>query len=246
MQQSYSQGYVDLWERHWWWKARHQVVLRELERAATLLPYFPRRILDIGCAGGVAFDDFQRWGDVYGIEPDPQLVDSKPRWRHRITHQYFTADFQPSECFDIVTMLDVLEHIRNDSDALRHLASIVRPGGFVILTVPALQQLWSVHDEINLHFRRYDRRELRQLLTEAGFEIVRLNYLFCWSLPLVYLRTWSRRAEYRVKVPQWPINSLFQNLTQLENWVSNTTGISLPCGSSLLAVVRRTQPIPGK
>jgi hypothetical protein len=86
MHEFYSQYYADLWRRHWWWQVRHEVVMHELSR---MLPpvsanAIPPRILDIGCAGGVAFDDFSRFGDVRGIEPDAQLVNSTPHWRSRI------------------------------------------------------------------------------------------------------------------------------------------------------------------
>lgn len=246
MHQSYSQHYADLWRRHWWWRVRHEVVLRELSRLglpaqSTSLTEQPR-ILDIGCAGGVAFDDFSRFGDVYGIEPDPQLVDSTPHWRHRVEQAMFGPDYQPDQPFDVILMLDVLEHIEDDAGTLRRLYSLLKPGGHAILTVPSLQWLWSVHDDINLHFRRYHRRPFRTLLTQSGFAVRRLKYLFCWSLPLVYLRKWlspKDLREYRVDVPSAPVNLVFTGLTRCENAVSNLLGISPPLGSSLLAVVQR-------
>lgn len=246
MHQSYSQYYADLWRRHWWWRVRHEVVLRELSR---VLPPSPSasatdrpRILDIGCAGGVAFDDFSRYGEVYGIEPDAQLVDSTPRWRHRIEHAMFGPETRAEQPFDVILMLDVLEHIEDDAGTLAHLFSLLKPGGYAILTVPSLQWLWSVHDDINLHFRRYHRRPLRDLLTQSGFEVRRLNYLFGWSLPLVYLRTWlspKKMDSYRVDVPSPPVNMLFAGLTRCENGLSRVLGLSPPLGSSLLAVVQR-------
>ncbi len=242
MHQSYSQYYADLWRRHWWWRVRHEVVLRELSQIARPADNSPRRILDIGCAGGVAFDDFSRFGDVYGIEPDTQLVDSTPHWRHRIEHVPFGPEYQPAEPFDVILMLDVLEHIEDDQAALEKLVGLLKPGGYAILTVPALRWLWSVHDDINLHFRRYHRRPLQQLLTQTGFQVRRLKYLFGWSLPLVYLRTWlspKKLQEYRVEVPSPPVNAVFAGLTRWENALSNGLRLSPPLGSSLLAVVQR-------
>lgn len=244
MHQSYSQYYADLWRRHWWWRVRHEVVLRELSRVTgSSTTAAPRpRILDIGCAGGVAFDDFSRFGEVYGIEPDPQLVESTPQWRHRVEQVMFGPDYRAEQPFDVILMLDVLEHIENDRGTLQSLRSLLKPGGYAILTVPALGWLWSVHDDINLHFRRYHRRPLRQLLTQAGFEVHRLKYLFGWSLPLVYLRTWlsnKQPEKYRVEVPSAPVNAVFAGLTRGENALSNVLGLSPPWGSSLLAVVRR-------
>lgn len=246
MHQSYSQYYADLWRRHWWWRVRHEVVLRELLRATRPLAVRSERprILDIGCAGGVAFEDFSRFGEVYGIEPNSHLVESTPQWRHRVEQVMFGPDFQPNQPFDVILMLDVLEHIEDDQAALAKLWGLLKPGGIAILTVPALRWLWSVHDDINLHYRRYHRQPLKSLLVQSGFQICRLKYLFGWSLPLVYLRKWlSPRdlKEYRVEVPSAPVNALFAGLTRGENWMSNVMGVSPPLGSSLLAVVQRPQ-----
>jgi len=80
MQASYSTIYADLWRRHWWWRVRHELVIRTV---AHLLhgddtPPSGRHIFDIGCAGGVSFDDLSQYGEVYGLEPDPTLVDACP------------------------------------------------------------------------------------------------------------------------------------------------------------------------
>ena len=100
-------------------------------------------------------------------------------------------------------MLDVLEHLEDDGAALDRLRSSMNPGGHVVITVPALQALWSEHDEANHHFRRYPRRLLRGRLTEHGFEIVRLGYHFGWTVvAMLGRRLWlsvgsSLHALYR-------------------------------------------------
>ena len=249
MHQSYSQYYADLWRRHWWWQVRHEVVVRELARITQgkTTATEPPRILDIGCAGGVAFDDFSRFGTVHGIEPDKQLIDSTPRWRGHVEQALYGPDYPVGPPNDVILMLDVLEHIADDRGTLQNLWSQLKPGGHAILTVPALTALWSVHDDINLHFRRYHRQPLRKLLTETGFEVQRLQYLFGWSLPLVYLRKWlspRNLQEYRVEVPSTPVNRLFGSLTRAENAITNRIGLAPPLGSSLLAVIQRPTPAP--
>jgi SAM-dependent methyltransferase len=246
MHEAYSQYYADLWRRHWWWQVRQEVVLRELSH---ILPPVtdaqPKpQILDIGCAGGVAFDDFSRFGDVRGLEPDSQLIDSSPHWRSRIEQRPFTADYQPGCLFDVITMLDVLEHIEDDVEALEHLFGLLKPGGYSILTVPAMWWLTSIHDEINLHFRRYHRQPFKKMLLKTGFQILKIRYMFGWSVGLVYLRTWLRPKniqEYHVDVPYAPVNALFAGLTRFENAIVNATGLSPLVGSSLLAVVRKAE-----
>jgi SAM-dependent methyltransferase len=238
MHESYSQYYADLWRRHWWWQVRHEVVMRELSH---LLPSVSEsagkpQILDIGCAGGVAFDDFSRFGEVTGIEPDSQLINSSPQWRSRIEQRPFAPDYQPGQLFDVITMLDVLEHIEDDVGTLHHLHSLLKLGGH------SLWWLTSIHDEINLHFRRYHRKPFKKLLEDTGFEVLKLRYVFGWSVGLVYLRTWLKPKnieDYHVKVPYAPVNAIFAGLTRCENSIVNTVGLSPPLGSSLLAVVRK-------
>jgi SAM-dependent methyltransferase len=204
----------------------------------------PPTLLDIGCVGGLAFDELSQFGEVYGIEPDPHLVDSCPKWRNRVTLAMFDRQYQPDQKFDLITMLDVLEHIEDDGDALAHVHELLNPGGYLILTVPALQSLWSVHDEVNLHYRRYRAQPLGALLAERGFSTEQLRYFFTWPLGLMYLRRWmlgTRRREghdYAVRVPPAPVNRLFYGLSSGEQ-VLMRSGIPLPVGSSLLAVARR-------
>ncbi len=251
MQESYSKAYADLWRGHWWWQARHRIVLRLLDRwqkdfcndisPSQAIAARPA-ILDIGCAGGVAFDDWSRYGDVYGIEPDENLISKTSNWYERIEHTPFDAAYRSPRAYDVVLMLDVLEHIEDDDAATRKLYGILKPGGCAILTVPALPSLWSVHDEVNLHFRRYTKTTLSAVVRRAGFEICELRYLFFWSLGLVYARKWLSRGQpdaYSVSVPPRPINALMRSCSLCEAWLTETLRIPVPCGSSLVAILRK-------
>lgn len=246
MQECYSGIYADLWRRHWWWRVRHALVMRTVEQLlhGDDTPPSARNILDIGCAGGVSFDDLSQYGEVYGLEPSPTLVDACPQWRERIELSGFGPDYSPSRQYDLVLMLDVLEHIEDDAAALESLRQLLKPGGHAILTVPALQSLWSVHDVINLHYRRYDKRGLKHLLEDSGFVVRDLRYFFSWPLGLMYLRklllgTKQRPGKsYTVTIPSAPINTLFAGLSRTEQKLMQL-GVRWPLGSSLLAVVER-------
>src|SRR6516165_387057 len=96
MQPSYSQQYHELWRNHWWWQARHRLVLSKLGQ---LLPRCNEDrsrpfLLDIGCGGGWGFDDFSQFAEVFGLEVDPRLAESLPRWRSRIACQSFGPHYQ--------------------------------------------------------------------------------------------------------------------------------------------------------
>ncbi|MDA0834039.1 MAG: class I SAM-dependent methyltransferase [Planctomycetota bacterium] len=252
MKESYSRSYVELWRDHWWWQSRHQIVLRELDRWRDDRGPNPRShstevndrpaLLDIGCAGGVAFDDWSRYGEVYGIEPDAHLIDPASRWIDRIEQTAFDRDYLISRRYDVVLMLDVLEHIEDDRAALSKVFDALKPGGIVILTVPALPSLWSVHDDVNLHFRRYTKPSLRHVIHEAGFTCRDMRYLFGWSLGMVYARKWLSRKKpdsYAVSIPPRPINAAMRVCSLAESWIAATFGLPVLCGSSLLAVFVR-------
>lgn len=246
MQECYSGIYVDLWRCHWWWCVRHELVMRTVEQLLheDNTPPSERNIFDIGCAGGVSFDDLSRYGEVYGLEPNPTLVDACPQWRERIELSGFGPDYSPSRQYDLVLMLDVLEHIEDDAAALGSLQQLLKPGGQAILTVPALQSLWSVHDVINLHYRRYSKGGLQHLIEDSGFAVRDLRYFFIWPLGLMYLRklilgTRQRPGKsYTVRVPSAPLNTLFASLSRAEQRLMRF-GVRWPLGSSLLAVVKR-------
>ena len=251
MDESYSRYYRELWYRHWWWRARHRLVLRQVSQllGGSEEPPASPLILDIGCCGGVTFDDLSRFGTVHGLEPDPLLVDNEPRWRHCIEQAAFGPEYRSPRRYDLILMLDVLEHIEDDAGAVANLYRMLAPGGYLLLTVPALHSLWSVHDEVNHHYRRYHRQELDQLMLSRGFEIVRSRYLFSWSLGLVYLRKWlspRRTTQYRVRVPMAPINALCHGLTAFEERLVQFTGLRSPAGSSLMVVARRPAPLAQK
>jgi SAM-dependent methyltransferase len=200
------------------------------------------QLLDIGCCGGIAFDDFARFGDIYGIEPDPDLAVSLPGWRERIEATPFESGYQCSRQYDMALMLDVLEHIADDEGAAAAVARLLRPGGHLLLTVPALPALWSAHDDANHHYRRYRRGALGRLLRRQGFEVVELRYLFGWSLGLVYLRRWlagRKSQEYQVRIPAAPVNTVMRWFTVVEEKLVRLLGRGVPLGSSLLAVVRK-------
>jgi SAM-dependent methyltransferase len=236
MDWSYSRQYHDLWKNHWWWEARHRVIMGKLAKLLAGGGGDRPVLLDIGCGGGWAFDDFSGLADVYGLEPDPQLAASLPRWRSRITCLPFGPDVPPVRQYDAVLMLDVLEHIADDAGTLANLHQYLKPGGCLLLTVPALPRLWSVHDEINHHFRRYTFAGLRELALGEGFRIEELRYLFGWSLGLLFARRWlgGKRASYGVRIPPAWVNATCRTLSRLEEKIGGPW-----LGSSLLAVLRR-------
>jgi SAM-dependent methyltransferase len=240
VQTDYATRYRTLWERHWWWRSREAFLLGWVERLNRESPR--QHILDVGCGDGLYFPRLEKFGQIEGIEPDASLVQD-PRWRARIRIGVLGKDFSPREEYDLVLMLDVLEHIEDERAALRAALAALRPGGHLLLTVPALPWLWSRHDEANEHFRRYTKRSLRQVLSEAGFAIETTRYFFVWTVPPLLLRRWRTPAgdgvgDYAVTIPPAPINRALELWSRGEHALGRL--IPWPLGSSLLAIASQS------
>jgi SAM-dependent methyltransferase len=237
MHDDYARRYRDLWERHWWWRSRESWVLGWIARLHRRSPR--DRILDVGCGDGLFFEGLRRFGEVDGLEPDAGLV-RDPRRRDRIRVGELGPDFRPGRIYDLVLMLDVLEHIADDREALLAARETLRPGGHLVLTVPALPWLWSRHDEVNAHHRRYGLSALRGLLAECGFVVETVRFFFVWTVvPLLIRRLLAPadgRADYAVAIPPAPINRALDLASRCEHAIGRW--VRWPVGSSLLAIGR--------
>jgi SAM-dependent methyltransferase len=239
MEPSYAERYEDLSKRHWWWRARERYVLRWVRRIARGRRL---RMLDVGCGNGVIWKCLLEHGDVEGIEPDERLLPPDSPWRPRIEVSPFPG--RPRiERYDLVLMLDVLEHIEDDRSALRAAADLLAPGGHLILTVPALMLLWSEFDVVNRHFRRYRRGAIRKLLEEAGLAVISARYYYFWPvLPLLARRAFFRANAHAesnfLKVPPKPLNAALTALSTVDHWA--TSIVPVPFGGSIIAIAKKT------
>ena len=198
------------------------------------------RILDVGCGDGLLFDRLERYGCVDGLEPDAELIGDGPH-RARILHRALDAEFTAEEAYDLVVALDVLEHVADDAGALGALYNAMRPGARLLITVPALPLLWSRHDVVNEHYRRYTASSLRAVLENAGFRIDDLRYLYAWTVLPMLVRRLVAPADgdrrYEVGVPVRPVNAILTALSRAEHAIG--ARLRWPIGSSLLATARR-------
>ncbi len=177
MDATYRAEYERLYQSHWWWRAREDILIRTLKRLGARPP---SAILDVGCGNALSFRALAEFGTVRGIEVDPRLLDDLGPFRTQIsTEPLGSAVYDdPSWRFDMITALDVIEHIDDDQGAVAAMAGMLKPGGLMAITVPAFQLLWDHHDEINHHRRRYSARGLERVLPCQGLELLELRYLF--------------------------------------------------------------------
>jgi SAM-dependent methyltransferase len=228
-------------ERHWWYRGRRRVLRAELDR----LGLWPgARLLDAGCGSGRTLDELARYGRVTGLDLSPEAVAAARRRGHDDVHAGHIEQMPFADGhFDAVTCLDVVEHTPDDRATLAELHRVTRPGGVLIVTVPAYQALWSWHDEVNLHFRRYDAPMLRAAATESGWDVLAdtyFNALLLAPAAVVRLAQRRRRGHTQSDLTLTPpaFNSLLELPLALEARLLGA-GRRLPAGLSLLAILRR-------
>lgn len=239
MDPAYGERYRDLFERHWWWRAREAVVLKELERSRPADGW--RHALDVGCGDGLFLDTLGRYaGRVEGLEPDERIVSEGTRSSGRVTIAPFDGEFRPRARYDLMLFLDVVEHIEDASGALAHAADLMESGGTLVVTVPAFLHLWTTHDDLNLHVTRYTRPRLRALIAEH-FRVDRVRYFFRWvhaaKLVQRLMEAVASPEPALPGIPPGPVNRAMYLASRAEQSVVG--GIPLPFGSSLIAVAHK-------
>jgi len=234
MDEKYAAAYPDLYTGHWWWRAREDILLQEIQ--ALLKSTGQARILDVGCGAALFFDALEPFGHVEGLESDRTAVERSGKWRARVTVGELDDTYRPSAPFDLILMLDVIEHVRQPRPLLRRAAEILARNGKLLVTVPAFTWLWTSHDDLNNHATRYSAAQLRAILDGAGLTTLRTSYLFQSLVApklLVRARESLIASQPQVpRIPPKPINraahTWFRVEHQLMGW--------LPFGGSVLAV----------
>ena len=233
---------AELDQLHWWYRARREEIAALIERAAR--PPACARILEVGCGTGHNLPMLARFGTVDAIEIDP---DARALAEQRLGRPVAGARLPdlpgiPERAYDLVGAFDVVEHVDDDGAAVAALARRLKPGGKLVLTVPAHQWMWSAHDVVNHHKRRYSKRGFRRLLEGAPLRIEALGYLNSLLFPLAVGARMAGRMTGRDdaddKLPPKPVNWAFEKVFGLERYL--VARLPLPPGLSLFAVASAT------
>ena len=234
-------------ERHYWFRGRRLILDQEVRS----LPLPPRpRLLDVGCGGGRFLEDLARIGEVSAVEPSAtSLAVARARGVADLHQAPVEALPFPESSFDAITCLDVIEHVSDDVAGFAAMRRVARPGGFLVVTVPAYAWLWGEHDRVNHHHRRYSRRTLLERATRAGWAPIRTSYFnAALLLPAAAYRlverlgvpVLSRASTEILTAPRPSLNRLLEQPLRLEARLLRA-GWRLPFGLSLLGLFRATE-----
>ena len=228
---------------HWWFLSRRELFLRHLRRAATECgwPTQPLQLLDYGCGTGFNLPFLAAFGTATGAD----VADEALR-EFQKSSQFPLLDLRDDLSshhgrFDLLVALDVIEHFPDDIDGLRRMRRFVRPGGQMVLTVPAYRWLWSGEDVISNHQRRYTKRSLLAACRASGLNVRYMSYFNLSVLPAVTAVIWSRRLLRRDALqhsnlqPMSPwVNRTLHRVTAAEaRWVGDER-LPMPAGASLV------------
>ena len=220
---------------HWWYRARREILSDYLTRYGAM----PQgaRILEIGCGTGHNLPMLAQFGTVEAIEIDPAAREIASERLGRPVGDAPLPALPGIErgAYDLVAVLDVVEHIEDDVAALAAMKTLLKPGGKILIAVPAHQWLWSAHDVVNHHHRRYSKATLRAAIVAAGLTPAKLGYFNSLLFPLAAAARIAGRVTGRDdsddSPPAKPLNTLFEKIFGLERHlvgrVPMTPGVSI-------------------
>jgi SAM-dependent methyltransferase len=232
---------AELDQHHWWFLARRRILETLIVR--TVKPPRKARILEVGCGTGHNLAMLNKFGTVEASELDPSARALSSKRLGRDVKEAKLPDLSMFErnAYDLVALLDVLEHVPDDLASLKAIGKRLKPGGALLLTVPANPWMWSAHDTAHHHFRRYTKKQLASLFAQAGFEIQLLSYFNSLLYPLVAAARIAgkitRKESADDQLPGDFVNKVLQSIFGLEAGFIGK--LPMPFGVSLVAVVRR-------
>ena len=229
---------------HWWYAARREILHGQLERL-----HLPpgADILEVGSGTGANLDLLAGFGNVVALEMTPEAIalaearDASQPGRVTMRQGHCPEDLAAiTQRFDLICLFDVLEHIENDVDSLARLPALLKPGGRLMLTVPAYQWMWGPHDEYFHHKRRYDCRLLADRCRAAHLAVARLDHFNTLLFPLAVLdrlvAKLTGRRSCATRVPPRPLNAVLHRVFGLERHLLDH--VHLPFGLSIFLLAQ--------
>ncbi len=246
MDKQYYKQYYHLEREHWWFTARLSILERKVNRLLRQKPN--AKILNIGIATGATSIMLAKYGEVTSLEYDEDCCEFvREKCGIDVIHGSMTELPFDSNHYDLVCAFDVVEHIEDDDKAISELKRVMNQDGNYFLTVPAFMFLWSEHDEINHHYRRYTRSSFVKLLKGQGLTPQYNTYFnSLLFLPIAAVRvlqnTFKKKNTTEEKKSDFDgmnsiglVNSILKSIFLLEKPLLSL-GIRLPFGISVMAI----------
>ena len=232
-------------ETHWWYLGRRRIIQSLIEKISATLNNPNPRILDVGCGTGANLKMLAAYGRAEGVDISQQAIDfCHERGLDSVKLGAIEQLPYENNSFEIVTALDVIEHLDDDVAGLREIRRVLRPDGRVLLFVPAFMFLWGVQDDVSHHRRRYTLPRLLRAVDEAGFAVEWSSYAnISFFLPVLLVRSVMRwlglraATEYGINISL--LNGPFSSLFAAERFVLERGRI--PFGVSAVCIARRVE-----
>lgn len=243
MKKEFEKLYHDLEKEHFWFKARRKYILHIVNRLPKDVS-----ILDIGCSSGVLLNELKESGfhekNLYGVDISQSAITKCIKSGIKNAFVMDGQEIVLNKKMDVIIASDCLEHIKGDAKALKNWHGLLKDNGLLVVFVPAFKMLWSEHDEVNMHFRRYTRRELKDKLLKAGFLVTKASYWNFFLFPPVFLmRILSRTFKNKKKKDTGDLQSIgvangfLYKLLFTENAILNY--LNLPFGVSVFCLGKK-------
>jgi len=229
--------------KHWWFAGRRRIIAEFVEGVCRDIGKLRPRILDVGCGTGANLQMLSQFGAAEGVDVSSEALDFC-RARGLAEVKQGAAESLPfaDASFDLVTGLDVVEHLDDDIAGLSEMRRVLRPDGRAVLFVPAFMFLWGVQDEISHHRRRYTLTELTQRLGDAGLTVERASYAnITFFAPILFGRVLMRLTGLRPasenNITIGALNGLLGRILGAESWWLRR--MNFPFGVSIICVARK-------
>jgi SAM-dependent methyltransferase len=229
-------------QQHWWYVARRKVLSDLIRRRVK--PPAGAKILEIGCGTGHNLEMLGAFGSVDALEVDET---ARAMAAKRLGHEVFSSPLPelagiPQAHYDMVAAFDVVEHIPDDKAALDGIAKLLKPGGKLVVTVPAHQWMWSAHDVVNHHQRRYSKAGLKRLIEGSPLKLEAIGYFNSLLFPVAVAERLASKLRGKedadLSLPSKPLNQALERVFAAERGLVGR--VPLPPGLSLFAIASAT------
>lgn len=227
---------------YWWHVGRREILKTFLQR---FLEKKENKILEIGCGTGGNLKILSEFGNVFGLDNSKEALSfCGERGFTNLILNKADQTHLPSESFDLVAALDVLEHVEDDEKTAREVWRVLKNGGLFLATVPAYAFLWSRHDELVRHRQRYSLPEFSKKLKTAGFDVIKISHIIFFIFPAILLFRIiekiffgkNKKSTAYVMLPKF-LNKFFIYLLKLESILLRY--FNLPFGTSIIIIAKK-------